>query len=232
MSLLNDTIIRQLSVDAEFYGADLLGGLDKLPLLCPFSEQVNEGVISYGLSHAGYDLRLGNELLVFKNSYNEIIDPKRFKDEEYSRRVFDTVKPGKYMPSGDCFKPYSNYVNNGYVIPPHSYALGFSVEYIRMPKWLKGRCVGKSTLARCGILINTTPIEPGWHGHLTIEISNITPCSAIIYAQEGIAQMEFERMVAEPSQDYGAKSGKYQSQGATPVPARVKEHDHHDSREN
>lgn len=187
---------------------------DPFPMLAPFSEQVNEGVISYGLSHAGYDLRLGDELLLFKNTYNETIDPKRFKDEDYRRRVFDRVTTS----------PMSVGVSNlSFVIPPHSYALGASLEYIRMPRWLKGRCVGKSTLARCGILINTTPIEPGWHGHLTIEISNITPCPALVYAREGIAQMEFEKLTGEPDQDYADKGGKYQGQQSGPVPARIKE---------
>lgn len=176
----------------------------------PFSEGVQGGgVISYGLSHAGYDLRLGDELLVFKNSWNATINPKWFKNEEYRRRVFDLVRPTED--------------GNVYVIPPHGYALGVSLEYLRIPRMLKGRCVGKSTLARCGILINTTPLEPGWEGHLTIEISNITPCPAIVYAREGIAQLEFEQLSSEPEIDYEGKNGKYQCQWANPVPARVKE---------
>lgn len=218
--LLNDRSIRALCLSPS----DALDGRQDTSLgswaslhamLYPFSDQVNEGVISYGLSHAGYDLRLGDELLLFKNSYNETIDPKRFKDEDYRRRVFDVVHPR------DMVMSHGRWLQ--YIIPPHSYALGASLEYIRMPRHLKGRCVGKSTLARCGILINTTPIEPGWHGHLTIEISNITPCPALIYAREGIAQLEFETLTAEPQQDYEQKAGKYQGQGAEPVPARVKE---------
>jgi dCTP deaminase len=185
-------------------------------MLFPFSEGVQSGgVISYGLSHAGYDLRLGKELWVFKNSYNEIVNPKKFKDEEYRRRVFDIVTPNQveypYLPLG------------AFVIPGHSYALGASFEHIHIPKHIKGRCVGKSTLARCGILINTTPLEPNWKGHLTIEISNISPCPAIVFAMEGIAQLEFELLSSLPEIDYEAKGGKYQSQGSYPVPARVKE---------
>lgn len=179
-------------------------------MISPFSEGVQGGgVISYGLSHAGYDLRLGHELFVFKNSYNEIIDPKRFRDEDYRRRVFDIVFPHKET--------------GAYIIPPHSYALGASFEYIHIPRWLKGRCVGKSTLARCGVLINTTPLEPGWHGHLTIEISNISPCPGLVYAGEGIAQLEFEELKGIPEIDYESKGGKYQAQGSRPVPAKVKE---------
>lgn len=222
--LLPDHVIRQLSINPSvpviLEGDERLLSrrcLDNQSLLHPFSEQVNDGVISYGLSHAGYDLRLGDELLLFKNTYNEVIDPKRFKDESYRKRVFDNI----HFVTGEQCNPYMPI--RSFTIPPHSYALGASLEYIRMPRWLKGRCVGKSTLARCGILINTTPIEPGWHGHLTIEISNITPCPALVYAREGIAQLEFEIMESEPEQDYGDKNGKYQSQGSAPTPARIKE---------
>lgn len=197
--LLSDREIRRLCIHD--------GKLLKQPMLAPFSECVQGGgVISYGLTSAGYDLRLSSTLLVFKNTYNEIIDPKRFKDDDYKRRVFDEV----CKPAGDSF-----------VLPPHSYALGMSLEYIRVPRSLKGRCVGKSTLARCGILINTTPLEPGWHGHLTIEISNITPCPALVFSGEGIAQLEFELMTEEPEIDYGMKDGKYQGQTEV-TPARVK----------
>lgn len=183
-------------------------------MIHPFSEGVQGGgVVSYGLSHAGYDLRLGDELLIFKNSWNEILDPKRFKDDDYRSRVFDLVKTR------------TRGVNVGlhFAIPAHSYALGASLEYLRIPNHIKGRCVGKSTYARCGILINTTPLEPGWEGHLTIEISNISPCPAFVYAGEGIAQLEFELLTAVPSINYADKAGKYQGQGASPVPARVKE---------
>ncbi len=203
--LLNDVSIRELCLSHQ------------PPMIAPFSEGVQGGgVISFGLSHAGYDLRLGYELLVFKNTWNEIIDPKRFRDEEYRRRVFDVVNPGSiYHKTIDG--------EEAFVIPPHSYALGASLEHLDIPNWLKGRCVGKSTLARCGILINCTPLEPGWRGHLTIEISNITPCPALIYAGEGIAQLEFETLTGPPEVTYEGKQGKYQSQGSSPVPARIKE---------
>lgn len=204
MSLLNDRSIRDLSLRHT------------PPMISPFSEGVQGGsVISYGLSHAGYDLRLGGELLIFKASYGELIDPKRFSNEEYRKRIFDTV-PASQGPLHISEWGY-------FIIPPHSYALGVSLEHLHIPDYIKGRCVGKSTLARCGILINTTPLEPGWYGHLTIEISNITPCPALVYAGEGIAQLEFEMLNSPPEKHYGDKSGKYQNQGANPVPARVKE---------
>jgi len=142
----------------------------KLPMIDPFSASVQGGgVISYGISHAGYDLRLAPEILIFKNTANVIIDPKRFNDPDYQAKVFDRLE-GRILGNkhGEIREPF--------VMPPHSYALGRSWEYLRIPDFIKGRCVGKSTLARCGILINTTPLEPGWEGHLTIEISNITPC--------------------------------------------------------
>lgn len=217
--LLNDKDIRQLCTLGDWICPHVpaISYQVKVPMIHPFSESVQEGgVVSYGLSHAGYDLRLGNELWVFKNTSNQVIDPKRFRDEEYRRQVFDVVRPIHII-------PFTEHRQAGYVIPPHSYALGASLEYLRIPSHLKGRCVGKSTLARCGILINTTPLEPGWHGHLTIEISNITPCPALVYAGEGIAQLEFELLTGPPEMDYEAKAGKYQGQSSSPEPARVKE---------
>lgn len=195
MTILSDHDIRQLAQQHR--------------MLEPFSEAVQEGVVSYGLTHAGYDLRLGSRVLIFKNSYGRTISPKRMKDEqEYRRQCFDEFVAGDGQPVH---------------VPGHGYVLGYSLEYIRMPRWLKGCCVGKSTLARCGILVNTTPLEPGWHGHLTIEIANVSPCPVELYPGEGVAQLEFHTLTAYPSADYGDKGGKYQGQGAEPVPARVKE---------
>lgn len=196
MSILVDHEIRELSKGTI------------CPLLSPFSEAVQGGgVISYGLSHAGYDLRLGGKVLVFKNTYSEMVDPKVVK--QHPERIFDTIEglqPGErvWIPSG-------------------GYILGYSLEQIRMPNNIKGMCVGKSTLARCGIHVNTTPLEPGWIGWLTIEIANHTPCPVCVYAYEGIAQLEFHRLPVLPEGTYADKSGKYQFQGMEPVPARVKE---------
>lgn len=210
--LLNDKSIRTLC-DPGWVNPDDVDG--RLRMIEPFSEAVSGGgVISYGLSHAGYDLRLGPEILVFKNSYGEVVDPKKFGDDEYRRRVFDEVNLLNKLSSlsAQCLTNYS------VTVPPHGYILGRSYEYLRIPRHLKGRCVGKSTYARSGILINTTPLEPGWEGHLTIEIGNITPCPAKVYVMEGIAQLEFELLTALPETDYGGK--KYQGQTGV-TPARV-----------
>ena len=178
-------------------------------LLDPFSEAVQDGgVISYGLSHAGYDLRLGGTVLIFKNTHWRRISPKFAREPGFVEAVFDkfeNLQPGCAV-----------------VVPPNSYILGYSLEYIRMPSDLKGRCVGKSSLARCGVLANTTPIEPGWHGHLTIEIANVTPCPVEIYVGEGVCQLELETLAGTPECDYAQKGGKYQGQGAEPVIGKVK----------
>lgn len=224
--LLNDNDIRNLCRPPSWPLNPDVDWERDCAMIYPFSEGVQGNkVVSYGLSHAGYDLRLGNELLIFKNSWNETVDPKQFNDANYRHRVFDTVTPKiqgaiKAAYPGD---KEAELEQRYYIIPPHSYALGASLEYLRIPTHIKGRCVGKSTYARCGILINTTPLEPGWEGHLTIEISNISPCPAMIYAGEGIAQLEFELLTSPPKQDYAGKAGKYNKQGSSPVPARVKE---------
>lgn len=181
------------------------------PMIEPFVEGVyQEGIISYGLTSAGYDLRVDpSEALVFKNSYGEAINPKRFKDPEYRKRIFDIVD-------------ISNLPNSELTIPAHSYVLIQSLEFFHMPRCLKARCVGKSTFARCGIIANLTPAEPGWNGKLTIEISNSAPCPAIIFVNEGIVQMEFEVLSSEPEKCYGDGNRPSKYQGQTSVtPARV-----------
>lgn len=175
----------------------------------PFSESVSgNGVISYGLDHAGYCLRLAPEIVLFKGTYGEVVDPKFMGDADYRSRVFDRLV-------------YDPEEKRNFVLLGNSYFLGRSYEYIRIPRWLKGRCVGKSTLARAGILINTTPLEPGWEGHLTIEVGNVSGSPVRIHLMEGIAQLEFERLDAEPETDYGQKKGIYQHQtGVTPPRVR------------
>lgn len=210
--ILSDRDIRRLCVSKEQH-AELLkftgvhhkwipNENDYQPIIDPFSEaKSGDGTISFGLTHAGYDLRLGIEFLVFKNTYGEVIDPKRFKDPEYQSKVFDNLVSTKPV-----------------IIPAQGYVLGRSWEYLRMPKTLSGTCVGKSTLARSGILINTTPLEPGWEGYLTIEISNLNTSPAVIYPMEGIAQLRFEVLSSLPETDYKDKGGKYQNQvGVTPA---------------
>lgn len=164
----------------------------------PFGPPVSgSGLISYGLTSAGFDIRLDKTILFYKNTYGHPIDPKRFKDEEYKSQMYDKR----------VFKEHDQVI-----IPAHGYILGQSMEYFRMPRTLKGICLGKSTYCRCGILINVSPLEPSWQGHLTIEISNSSPCPAIIYIGEGIAQLEFHEIVGKVMTSYADKGGKYQNQ--------------------
>lgn len=178
------------------------------PMIEPFSEAVSgDGVISYGLTSAGYDLRLcPKRILVFNAGYGQRVNPKKFNDPEYRRKAFLTI---------DHLK-----VGDEVVIPPNGYILGQTVERFWVPRRLKGRVVGKSTYARSGILINTTPAEPEWGGTLTLEIGNITPCQATVFVGEGIAQMEFEMIDEEVECSYADKNGKYQHQTEV-TPARV-----------
>ncbi|MGI9558352.1 MAG: dCTP deaminase [Thermodesulfobacteriota bacterium] len=160
----------------------------------PFVQsQVSKGKISYGLSSYGYDIRVSNEFQVFTNIHSTLVDPKKF-----DKKSFVSVK-------GDC------------VIPPNSFALARTVEYFRIPRSILTVCVGKSTYARCGIIVNVTPFEPEWEGFVTLEISNTTPLPAKIYAGEGIAQVLFFDGDEVCEKSYADKKGKYQKQkGITP----------------
>jgi dCTP deaminase len=177
----------------------------------PFSEAVQDrSIISYGLTHAGYDLRLGGHVRIYKDSFGEVIDPLRFAaDPVYWSRVFDEITN---IPDGEAV-----------LVPARGYILGYSKEYLRIPNNVKGRCVGKSTLARSGVGINTTPLEPGWEGHLTLEIANHSCCPVKVYVGYGICQLEFEMLGQVPETTYADKKGKYQNQDAQPVPPRVKQ---------
>lgn len=149
-------------------------------------------VISYGLSSFGYDVRIAGEFFVFSNVFAEtVVDPKDFLSAAMVRRE---VRPHEAV-----------------VIPPNSYALGRSLERFRMPGDVVGVCVGKSTYARAGVIVNVTPLEPGWEGYITIEISNATPLPVKVYAHEGIMQVLFFRGAA-PSTTYADRGGKYQGQ--------------------
>jgi len=162
----------------------------------PFVDsQVREGVISYGLSSYGYDIRIADEFRIFTNINNTIVDPKNFDS-----RSFVTFK-------GDVC-----------IVPPNSFALGRTVEYMRIPRKVMTICVGKSTYARCGIITNVTPLEPGWEGHVTLEISNTSPIPARIYANEGIAQILFFESDEECTISYADKAGKYQAQTGVTLP--------------
>ena len=193
--VLNDADIRKLCLDEQ-------GMCLPHPMLYPFSEGVSgNGVISYGLTHSGYDLRLDPEEVLLFNHWNDyVIDPKRFNQEEYKNKVFTRLP----IFADTKFK--------WVVLPAHSYALGKSFEYFRMPRHLKARVGGKSTLARSGISINTTDIEAGWNGFLVIEIANLAPSPARLYLCEGIGQVEFSQLTAEPEICYAQKGGKYQGQ--------------------
>jgi dCTP deaminase len=164
-------------------------------MIDPFVEgQVREGVISYGLSSYGYDLRVADEFRIFTNINSTIVDPKDFRDELMV-----------------------NFKGAVCIIPPNSFALARSIEYFRIPRSVLTITVGKSTYARAGIVTNVTPFEPGWEGHVTLEISNTTPLPAKIYANEGLAQVIFLEADEECEVSYADRKGKYQGQrGVTP----------------
>ena len=162
----------------------------------PFEEkQVREGVISYGVSSYGYDMRVARSFRVFTNVNSTLVDPKQFDDRSF------------VIYEGDVC-----------IIPPNSFALATSVEYFRIPRKIMTLCVGKSTYARCGIITNVTPFEPEWEGHVTLEISNTTPLPAKIYGGEGIAQVLFFESDEECETSYADKKGKYQKQLGVTLP--------------
>jgi len=162
----------------------------------PFVEnQVRQGVVSYGLSSYGYDIRVADEFKIFTNVYSAVVDPKNFDP----RSMVD-------------FK------GEVCIIPPNSFALARTVEYFRIPRNVLTVCVGKSTYARCGIIVNVTPFEPEWEGFVTLEISNTTPLPAKIYANEGIAQVLFFQGDEPCDVSYADRKGKYQKQQTILLP--------------
>ena len=169
-------------------------------MITPFCEGlVGEGVVSYGLSSYGYDIRVTDEFKIFTNINAEVVDPKDFNENN----VVDF--------KGDIC-----------IVPPNSFALARTVEYFKMPKDTLAICLGKSTYARCGIIVNVTPFEPGFEGHITIEISNTTPLPAKIYANEGIAQVLFLQGDEACETTYADRKGKYQSQTGITLPRILK----------
>jgi dCTP deaminase len=165
-------------------------------MITPFSkEQVKEGVISYGISSYGYDMRISDEFKIFTNINTTIVDPKKFDPQSFVDFKGDVC-----------------------IIPPNSFALATSVEYFKIPRETIVICLGKSTYARCGIVVNVTPLEPEWEGHVTIEISNTTPLPAKIYANEGIAQLIFLGAGEICTTSYADKTGKYQAQKGITLP--------------
>jgi dCTP deaminase len=168
----------------------------KKGMIKPFvDKQVRKGVISYGVSSYGYDIRVAREFKIFTNINSTVVDPKNFDE-----RSFVTVN------ADHC------------IIPPNSFALAKTVEYFKIPRDILTVCVGKSTYARCGIIINVTPFEPEWEGYVTLEISNTTPLPAKIYANEGIAQVLFFQGEQPCKTSYRDKKGKYQNQKGLVLP--------------
>ncbi len=157
--------------------------------------QVRDGAVSFGVSSYGYDVRVGDEFKVFTNVYNTVVDPKNFDPKSFVDIRADVC-----------------------IIPPNSFALASTIEYFRIPRDVLTICLGKSTYARCGIIVNVTPFEPEWEGHVTIEISNTTPLPAKIYANEGIAQVLFFQGDEPPAISYRDRKGKYQAQTGVTLP--------------
>ena len=182
MSVKSDRWIKQMAEEQD--------------MIRPFAaSQVREGVISYGLSSYGYDLRVADEFKIFTNVNSTIVDPKHFDSRSFVE-----------------FKgPVS-------IIPPNSFALARSVEYFKIPRNVITVCVGKSTYARCGIIVNVTPLEPEWEGFVTLEISNTTPLPARVYSNEGLCQIVFFESDEVCAVSYKDKKGKYQAQQGIVLP--------------
>ena len=162
----------------------------------PFvDEQVRAGVVSYGLSSYGYDIRVADEFKVFTNINNTVIDPKDFDPQSFVDIKKDVC-----------------------IVPPNSFALARTIEYFRIPRDVLTICLGKSTYARCGIIVNVTPFEPEWEGFVTLEISNTTPLPSKIYANEGIAQVLFFQSDEPCERSYSDKKGKYLKQTGVTLP--------------
>ncbi len=162
----------------------------------PFAaSQVKNGAISYGVSSYGYDIRVSDEYKIFTNVNSSIIDPKNFESSSFV-----------------------NFKGDICIVPPNSFALARTVEYFRIPRNILTICVGKSTYARCGIIVNVTPFEPEWEGYVTLEISNTTPLPAKIYSNEGIAQVLFFESDEVCEVSYADRKGKYQAQKGITLP--------------
>jgi dCTP deaminase len=165
-------------------------------MISPFEDkQVRDGKISYGLSSFGYDARVSEEFKIFTNVNSEIVDPKDFKPTNFVTKNVPVC-----------------------IIPPNSFALARTIERFKIPKNIMVICLGKSTYARCGIIVNVTPLEPGWEGHVTLEFSNTTPLPAKIYANEGVAQFIFLKGNETPEVTYADRNGKYMGQTGVTLP--------------
>jgi dCTP deaminase len=168
----------------------------ELDMINPFAEsQVRKGVISYGVSSYGYDLRVADEFKIFTNVNSTIVDPKHFDE-----------------------KSFVEFQGPVCIVPPNSFALARSVEYFKIPRSVLTVCLGKSTYARCGIIVNVTPLEPEWEGYVTLEISNTTPLPARVYSNEGLCQIVFFESAELCETSYKDKKGKYQAQQGIVLP--------------
>ena len=182
MSIKSDRWIRRMALESK--------------MIEPFVDtQVRDGVISYGLSSYGYDIRVADEFKVFTNINSTVIDPKKFDPRSFVDLKADVC-----------------------IVPPNSFALARTIEYFRIPRDVLTICLGKSTYARCGIIVNVTPFEPEWEGFVTLEISNTTPLPAKVYANEGIAQVLFFQSDETCEVSYADKKGKYQRQQGLTLP--------------
>ncbi len=165
-------------------------------MISPFEEKMQrQGVISYGLSSYGYDARVADDFKVFTNVDNAIVDPKNFSENSFVTRKTDVC-----------------------IIPPNSFVLAHTVEYFKIPRDILVICLGKSTYARCGLIVNVTPLEPEWEGHVTLEISNTTPLPARVYANEGVCQFLFLKADSPCETSYADRGGKYQGQTGVTLP--------------
>jgi dCTP deaminase len=165
-------------------------------MIQPFVDEQNKnGVISYGVSSYGYDARVSDEFKVFTNVNNALVDPKNFSEESFIERRADSC-----------------------IIPPNSFVLARTIEYFKIPRDVLVICLGKSTYARCGIIVNVTPLEPEWEGHVTLEFSNTTPLPARVYANEGACQFLFLKGDSACDVSYLERSGKYMGQRGVTLP--------------
>jgi dCTP deaminase len=202
--ILHPLIYLALGVCANLWRCPLMGVLSDYEIerdikIEPFSRaQSQAGVISYGVSSYGYDVRVGSHYKVFTNVHSAIVDPKKFSSASFVDITADSC-----------------------LIPPNSFALAETVEWLEIPRDVIAICVGKSTYARCGIIVNVTPLEPEWRGKVTLEISNTTPLPAKIYSNEGIAQIVFLRAEHVCETSYADKRGKYQDQTGLTLPKVV-----------
>lgn len=188
MSIRSDKWIRKMATEHQ--------------MISPFVErqirkdtQLENKIISYGVSSYGYDVRCANEFKIFTNINSSIVDPKNFDE-----------------------RSFVNFVGDVCIIPPNSFALARTVEFFKIPRNVLTICLGKSTYARCGIIVNVTPLEPEWEGHVTLEFSNTTPLPAKIYANEGVAQMIFLAADEICETSYADRAGKYQGQRGVTLP--------------